>query len=621
MLDALAMEGRFIRQDHQREVRARYNLAKARILTLNRAHDREIEAGAKASEEENSQKLRNCMAAEAAFVHSTINKINSLEDAKAPGPRSSDFPPINDLLECFKRRKFYPELIRRRIEYSNAKVHWKLNGKAGFFNKAVHRHRIPVDQMLCILSNFQRFDQDGVVDVDGRVEAVIECGLFPARKIGSRFYKRYCQDLDHCHLCNYRANTGGLREFFQAYDSTMFNRAGTSFAITIAPSTSKSTAQSRYGTIAEPDWDSANEQSLVYGHSTSGRVFAYTDQFGEEGNDLAVSRKIRRFLTGCRDTLKNAVKAGLLDGVRAKVENSVEFMPFKSHQHVHAVGSSLCESDPRPLAEYLRTELDSKLRETCPGVFADVTVVIIPTPEDLRCWIQYMQKTVDLPGAVGSAYDRHPKLYSDRRTVNTLMEQLWNYFIRSSLVFSRFSDESCADEIPGGTPRLFRTYAYGNHKFGKGSILTESERHTRWRESHAKSSAERREKAFSQKKKNLLCLLDQRTDQPWPQCGISLDDVLNRGVLGDKKKSLQILRKLVKLKVLRQDDAIQNNGSNMVVFSKYTRENRKRKSNSNPASRRTQETVQEIAAGQEFRYTLEPVEPEKRVCAGISQNG
>jgi hypothetical protein len=56
-------------------------------------------------------------------------------------------------------------------------------------------------------------------------------------------------------------------------------------------------------------------------------------------------------------------------------------------------------------------------------------------------------------------------------------------------------------ELGKHTYRLNRRYVAGNHKFGKGSILSESERHRLWREAHAKTEDKRRARQRRSNKK------------------------------------------------------------------------------------------------------------------------
>ena len=119
---------------------------------------------------------------------------------------------------------------------------------------------------------------------------------------------------------------------------------------------------------------------------------------------------IRRFLGAVQCVFGRLVKNGWLDGIRAKVENSIEFLPYASHQHWHGVGSSHCEHDPQRMAEFIKSEVDGIIAQTCPGLYADVLVAVIPTPADLKRWIKYVNKTVDLAGAMDSVYNRHPNL-------------------------------------------------------------------------------------------------------------------------------------------------------------------------------------------------------------------
>jgi hypothetical protein len=47
---------------------------------------------------------------------------------------------------------------------------------------------------------------------------------------------------------------------------------------------------------------------------------------------------------------------------------------------------------------------------------------------------------------------------------------------------------------------LRRRFVRGNHRFGKGSILTEPKRHRAWRKRHAEVVAKRRRRAKRQEK-------------------------------------------------------------------------------------------------------------------------
>jgi len=148
------------------------------------------------------------------------------------------------------------------------------------------------------------------------------------------------------------------------------------------------------------------------------------------------------------------------------------------------------------MAEFTKEEADEVMARTCPGLYADVTVAVIPTPEDLYRWIKYMNKTVNLVQPVESVYNRHPDLRRTDPVFKQFMEELRLFPERSLRVFG-FIRQDKEGERGGHTYMLRRRFVRGNHKFGKGSVLSESKRHRLWRENHAKTEGRRRDKEQS----------------------------------------------------------------------------------------------------------------------------
>jgi hypothetical protein len=246
--------------------------------------------------------------------------------------------------------------------------------------------------------------------------------------------------------------------------------------------------------LTPEDWKFENPDSIVFRESHQGRVFKYGEVVDyTEGRDWHLESAIRRFLGAVQCVFGKLVKNGWLDGIRAKIENSIEFLPYASHQHWHAVGSSKCEHDVQKLADFIKTEVDEILARTCPGLYADVMVAVLPAPDDLQRWVRYMNKPVDLVGPVDSVYSRHPGLRRSDELFSELIQELCLYPERSSRVFAmiRFVPIEC-DEHGAHTYRLNRRCVRGNHKFGKGSILSEPERHRNWRKAHADNEAKSR---------------------------------------------------------------------------------------------------------------------------------
>jgi hypothetical protein len=83
----------------------------------------------------------------------------------------------------------------------------------------------------------------------------------------------------------------------------------------------------------------------------------------------------------------------------------------------------------------------------------------------------------------------------------------------------------------------------GNHKFTRGSVLTEPERHRLWREQHAERTAARRKAAQERQENSVMNLLDRRAARPWPSNAVTVQDV--QGVCGCKEaKAAAVLRRM-----------------------------------------------------------------------------
>jgi len=445
--------------------------------------------------------------ARARAVYTQIDDINAqgdlaaVQEAPAVAVDLRDVR-IDDLGTLFIHRERLPPLLRERIEKIHAKINWQTRkGKKGYFNVAVHKNHIGIDKALAILAHLQGIHDGTGRGLDRWTDSIIECGLFPKIKKGKFQYSRRCQDGDHCELCNYLNISDGLKTLLAGYDRSAFNSGGNWFAITVAPRADAARAGAVGRALTPSDWHYENADSIVYRESHCSRVFRYPDAAeADETGDWAMEDAIRRFLGAVQSTWGKLIKNGWLDGVRARVENSVEFLPFASHQHWHAVGSSICGHDPQQMAGFVKEEVDAILAQTCPGLYADVMVAVIPTPEDLRRWVKYMHKTVKVGEAVESVYNRHPAMRRGDAIYERFMQELRLFPEREHRVFGMIRHRGVMEKRGSRTYMLRRRYVGGKHKFAKGSILSEPERHRLWRERHAEMVALARHKAKERKK-------------------------------------------------------------------------------------------------------------------------
>jgi hypothetical protein len=449
--------------------------------------------------------------ARARATYTKIDEINAQADLKTAQNQTSvvsavlDAVRIDDLDELFKIRDQLPDWLHERIKNVYAKVNWvKNNGKKGPFTVAVHDNHIPVDKALTILAHLHSFP--GGEALDGCVDAVIECGLFPkvkkgvfkkGKKVGEEHmfhYSQRCQDGEHCNLCNYINISDGLKILLESYDESAFYHGGSWFAFSVAPRSDPAKAKAIGRTLVPEDWIYENPNSIVFRESYQGRAFKYGDVVDvDEDQDWHVESAIRRFLGAVQCALGKLIKNGWLDGIRAKIENSIEFLPFASHQHWHAVGSSKCEHDPRKMAEFIKAEADEILAHSCLGLYADVMVAVIAESADLERWVRYINKPVDLVGPIDSVYNRFPGLRRSDEKFKEMYEELCLYLVRSRRVFGMIRHPPSEDDERGAhTYQLYRRYVRGNHKFGVGSILSEPPRHRKWRKRHADNEAESR---------------------------------------------------------------------------------------------------------------------------------
>jgi hypothetical protein len=466
--------------------------------------------------------------ARAASFYAKVEETNARAELEALQPAVAvDLADIriDDLSTLFAHRERLPEWLRERIKKIHAKVHWKTQkGQKSFFNQAVHDNDIPLDKFLAILAHIHGAHDGGKHYLDGHIDAVVECGLFPkvkrgifkrGQRMGKEHlfhYGRRCQDGEHCDLCNYLNISDGLKTLLEGYDEAAFYRGVNWFAFTIAPRTDPAQAKAVGRTLTPEDWERENSNSVVFRESHYGRVFVYPDAAGSDQCwDWEIEARIRCFLGAAQSTLGKLVKNGWLDGVRARVENSIQFLPYASHQHWHGVGSSDSEHDPQKMAEFIKAEVDAILAETCPGLYADVMVAVIPQPDDLRRWVRYMNKIVNIVEAVESVYSRHPHLRRTDELFQELYEELRLYPERSHRVFDmkRFAVRRRGIH----TYALRRRYVSGNHKFGDGSILSESERHLLWREDHAETEGKRRGRV---QKSQTLGVKEEKVDENQP---------------------------------------------------------------------------------------------------------
>ena len=407
---------------------------------------------------------------------------------------------IDDFDALFGHRDDLAPWLHDRIKKIYAKLHWQTRtGRKGFFNEAVSKNHIPIDQALTILAHLHDIEDGTGRSLDRWIDSVIECGLFPKIKQGKFQYSHRCQDGEHCELCNYLNISDGVKTLVAGYDESAFYRGGNWLAFTVALRIDPAQAKAIGRIITPEDWHHDNPDSIVFRESFCGRVFRYADPSkSDQFDDFAVEEDIRRFLGAVQTTFGKLVKNGWLDGIRAKVENSIEFLPFASHQHWHAVGSSVCEHDPQAMAEFVQEEVNAILAKTCPGLYADVMVAAIPSPEDLTRWVKYINKTTKLVEPVISVYNRHPGLRRDDPIFEQFIEELRLYPQRSRRVFA-MARHSLKKRGGSHTYMLRRRYVRGRHKFGKGSVLSESERHRLWRTRHAQQVSDRRKGTKAEK--------------------------------------------------------------------------------------------------------------------------
>jgi hypothetical protein len=441
--------------------------------------------------------------ARAAAFYAQVDDINAQADLKAVEAQVDDrqcLQPVklsdirvDDLYSLFSVPDQLPAWLGERVNTLHAKFNWETRkGHKGYFNVAVNDNDIPIDQALTTLAHLANVDDGCGHSLDGWVESVIECGLYPKIRKGKFTYVRRCQDGEHCELCNYVNISDGLKELLCAYSKSAFYRGGHWFAITVAPRRDRCKAKAVGRTITQKDWQRENPESAVYRESYQTRAFRYRNNSEEcEEMDWAVGACIRFFLGAVQCVFGKLVKNGWLDGIRAKVENSVEFLPFRSHQHWHGVGCSMSEHDPQKMADFIKAEVDAVLANTEPGLHADVLVAVISTPEDLQKWVNYINKTVNLVEPVESIYNRYPSLKRTDALFMQFMQELRLYPQRSRQVFG-MARNTVFDETGKHTYMLRRRYVAGIHKFGKGSVLSESKRHREWRKRNAKRVKEAR---------------------------------------------------------------------------------------------------------------------------------
>ena len=93
--------------------------------------------------------------------------------------------------------------------------------------------------------------------------------------------------------------------------------------------------------------------------------------------------------------------------------------------------------------------------------------------------------------AVESVYNRYPGSQRTDPVFKKLLVELRLFPERSRRVFGMIRSTP-EDERGRHTYMLRRRFVAGSHKFGRGSVLTESKRHRLWRERHAEKEAERR---------------------------------------------------------------------------------------------------------------------------------
>jgi hypothetical protein len=380
--------------------------------------------------------------------------------------------PLYDFDRRFVNRQRLDEDERNRLEMAAAKLNWTgENGKPGYFNRI--KESVPVESELAIYSHIHNY----------WTCRLIECGLFYTRFGGAG-----CERLCECRRCSYTRVISLLNE---AYQPETFQAGGHWYAITYAPRQLAEQARAVGRALETPDWIRGPD-SVVFRESFCPIRFIYPRWTDCEPHEWDLERTMRRFLAAGQGALRRMVHERWLDGVRRRDEFALKFVPFGVHPHAHATACSTVHDCPQGLADEIKQRMDEVLQG---WAWADVLVAKINSFYDLRRWLAYTEKTIDIAGPVKEAYEQR------EQDLNAFEDALdWDLRLMRDRLDQIYDCRRIEYEPGDGTYHLTRRSVHGCLQFGNGTILSEPAWHRKRRERINRKKRESRQRRSSHRR-------------------------------------------------------------------------------------------------------------------------
>ena len=441
-----------------------------------------------------------------------LRKLVSKHEQKSSLPDSSevDFDLLADITGFDYRFQFREELsatIRHRLEIAAAKLEWKQrDGTPGFFANLV-KNGIDWKSEISVVASVLK----------DWAEKVVCCGLWTKGR-GHPKNSGRCHLLDHCRLCGW-IDYGSILQSSLGAETDTFHlgiAGGLSwYAIHLSVRDCAGNARAVGRDIRDDDWDFLSEAGVFSGLYDPRPVTLHS----EDGCDFGGVHTCRYVFLAAQSALKSTLPAGLLHGFRSKAETALTLMPLRGLPHVHAVANGPAD-DPQHLANELKASMDDLLaqhaRRMQRPLYASVRVFRLLTPEDLERAALYLEKPIPLGELVKEVLARPEAKRPDGSWDDLFLERLHGelldlYELARGL---RSKHQSSRPELQGTARRCCR----GNMRFGKGSLLADTERHRDYRLKKAQEQRDKRRQAKQRRKGRLV------GKNPGPAGGVDLAD-------------------------------------------------------------------------------------------------
>ena len=455
------------------------------------------------------------------FRRLKLLRLSGKYKADLPEPDNEvDYDQLENISDFDYRLQFADELpayIRHRLETAAARLKWKKSDlRPGFF-AALEGNGIDWKSEISVLSSIC---QDWV-------DRVVSCGIW-TRGRGHPKNSGRCHLHDHCRLCSW-IDYGSVLQSSLGVESGTFERCRAahlaSYAIHLSVRDSAANARAEGRDIRAEDWDFRSATGFFSGKYDPRPVSLQR----EEGCDLAGVNTSRYVFLAAQSALKSVHDKGrgLLRGFRSKAETALDLMPLRGLPHVHAIGNGIDDS-AQHLADELKARMDELLsqhaRKMQEPLYTSVRVFRLLTPEDLEKAALYMEKPIPVGELVKQVLARpeakRPDGSWDEQFLENLKWELLEFYDIAYRLRSKY--QTTGPELKGTTRRC----CMGNMRFGKGSILSESDEHREYRLQKAQEQREKRRQLKQEKNgqlKGMALRKDLRSASP-PEHGAVLED-------------------------------------------------------------------------------------------------